>query len=407
MTDLDEAPSVVSLFAGAGGTDVGLERAGWHTTIATDVDASCLATLRKAQAALIPVRGRSGVHHLAGTRLEAADIRDMSASDLRPAGASSDWRPDLLAGGPPCQPWSSAGLQKGLNDERGDLIGQFIRLTSELNPRFVFFENVRGLVTAIGHSGRPGEVLEFIKKSFDELGYATVFATLNAADYGAAQRRVRLYMLASRDHQLPDFPEPTHGRLKPGSPDTGRIAWVSLGEFLDTLPAIDSIEFVRPTKEREEELSVLAPGTGIRTNGRVENNRPSGHWGYRQDSFVADPKLPSRTIRAASTPDWITLPDGTHRRLTWAECAALQGFPIEWPFEGTLTTKVRQIGNAVQADMAEVLGSALLASLSLGESSQPPASRALPDEFSKRVRYTAMEHRVNGSHRVRVRASVT
>ena len=252
MTNASAVPSVVSLFAGAGGTDVGLERAGWHTAIATDLDAGCLDTLRKAQAAKIPVRGRTGVHHLEGARLEAADIRDLSASDLRPADASSDWRPDLLAGGPPCQPWSSAGLQKGLNDERGDLIQQFIRLASELNPRFIFFENVRGLVTAIGHSGRPGEVLEFIKKSFDQLGYATVFATLNAADYGASQRRVRLYMLASKEHRLPSFPEPTHERPKPGSlGGIGRLDWVGLGKFLSTLPVIDSIDFVRPTPEQE------------------------------------------------------------------------------------------------------------------------------------------------------------
>jgi DNA (cytosine-5)-methyltransferase 1 len=407
VTDLDKTPSVVSLFAGAGGTDVGLERAGWRTTLATDIDKNCIETLRDAQAAHIPVRGQPGAQHLRGTRLEIADIRDLSGADLRPSDAPPSWRPDLLAGGPPCQPWSSAGLQKGLKDGRGDLIQHFIRLTAELDPRFIFFENVRGLVTAIGESGQPGEVLESIKRSFDELGYATSFATLNAADYGAAQRRVRLYMLASKGHSLPAFPEPTHERVKPGSLPIGKREWTKLGEFLAALPAVESIEFVRPTPERAAELSRLTPGTGLRTSGRVENNRPSGHWGYRQDSFVADLNLPSRTIRAASTPDWIRLSDGTHRRLTWAECSALQGFPIEWPFQGTLTSKFRQIGNAVQADMAEVLGRALLASLLDGELTQSPESLALPAEFGRRVRYTAAEHRTNGSYRIRVRASVT
>jgi DNA (cytosine-5)-methyltransferase 1 len=256
-------------------------------------------------------------------------------------------------------------------------------------------------------------VLESIKRSFDELGYATAFATLNAADYGAAQRRVRLYMLASKEHPLPIFPEPTHRRIKAEiqpsllevQPDLAE--WTRLGDFLSTLPALDYIEFVRPTPKRAAELAKLSPGTGIRTSGRVENNRPSGHWGYRQDSFVADLNLPSRTIRAASTPDWIRLADGTHRRLTWAECSALQGFPIEWPFQGTLTNKFRQIGNAVQADMAEALGRTLMASLVGGELPQPPQSLALPDEFGRRVRYTAAEHRTNGSYRIRVRASVT
>jgi DNA (cytosine-5)-methyltransferase 1 len=407
VTDQDKAPSVISLYAGAGGTDVGLERAGWRTVLATDIDADCIETLRAAQAARIPVCDRPGIHHLEGARLEIADIRDLSASSLRPLDAPAGWRPDLLAGGPPCQPWSSAGLQKGLRDKRGDLIQEFIRLAADLNPRFVFFENVRGLVTAIGDSGRPGEVLEYIKKSFDEIGYATTFATLNAADFGAAQRRVRLYMLASRNHHIPTFPEPTYERGKLDTLSIGRMDWIKLGDFLAALPSTQSIEFVRPTPERAAELAKLVPGTGLRSAGRVENNRPSGHWGYRQDSFVADLNLPSRTIRAASTPDWIRLQDGTHRRLTWAECAALQGFPFEWPFQGTLTSKFRQIGNAVQADMADVLGRSVLASLLRGELSRRPASLALPDEFGKRVRYTTAEHRTNGSHRVRVRASVT
>jgi DNA (cytosine-5)-methyltransferase 1 len=286
------------------------------------------------------------------------------------------------------------------------LIMQFIRLASELHPRFILFENVRGLLTAIGPAGRPGEVLEFIKKSFEELGYATVFATLNAADYGAAQRRVRLFMMATTEYELPHFPYPTHQRARSKSPSINLAPWVGLGDFLAGLPEAQEHDVVRPTAERAVELAMLTPGTGLRTKGRVENNRPSGHWGYRQDSFVADPTLPSRTIRAASTPDWLRLPDGTHRRLTWAECAALQGFPSEWPFEGTPTAKFRQIGNAVQIDMVESLGRTLLQSLQRGESSRPPESHQLPIEFAERIRYTSAEHRTNRVHRVRVRASV-
>jgi DNA (cytosine-5)-methyltransferase 1 len=406
MADPVEAPSVVSLFAGAGGTDVGLERAGWRTAIATDIDATCMATLQAAKQAAIPVVGQEGATYLEKADLKLADARDISANDLKPIGTPQEWRPDLLAGGPPCQPWSSAGLQKGLQDERGQLIDHFIRLAAELNPRFVLFENVRGLVTAIGRTGKPGEVLEEIKRSFEDIGYATIFATLNAADYGAAQRRVRLYMIATRDHRLPYFPEPTHGRTEELDLFSLRKSWVDLGSFIEDLPAPDRTDIVRPSQSRESELSTLRLGTGLRTAGRTENNRPGGHWGYRQDSFVADLSLPSRTIRAATTPDWIRLPDGTHRRLTWRECAALQGFPHDWPFEGPVTSKFRQIGNAVQADMAEVLGRSLMASLSEGQLGQRPSSSNLPEEFGRRIRYTTAEHRTNGAHRVRVRASV-
>jgi DNA (cytosine-5)-methyltransferase 1 len=407
MTNQVSGPSVVSLFAGAGGTDVGLERAGWRTALATDVDAACMATLNEAKQSSILVEGLEDVTYLQGAALRLADVRDLSGDDLKPDGAPDGWRPDLLVGGPPCQPWSSAGLQKGLQDERGQLIDHFVRMTDELKPHFVLFENVRGLVTAIGRNGKPGEVLIDIKNSFENIGYATAFATLNAADYGAAQRRVRLYMLASCDHELPSFPEPTHTRGEELDLFSMRKSWVDLGSFINALPAPASADVVRPSQEKEAELSALRPGTGLKTAGRTENNRPGGHWGYRQDSFVADLNLPSRTIRAAATPDWIRLPDGTHRRLTWRECAALQGFPYEWPFQGPVTSKFRQIGNAVQADMAEVLGRSILASLHGGQLRRKPRSTSLPAEFGRRIKYTTAEHRTNGTHRIRVRASVT
>lgn len=406
MTARSAAPSLVSLFAGAGGMDVGLERAGWHTEVATDIDLDCLATLAASQAARVSVTDQAGRVHLEGAGLLTADIRELRAADLRPAGASRSWRPALLAGGAPCQPWSSAGLQRGLSDERGLLIYQMVRLTDELQPDFVLFENVRGLVTAVGPKARPGEVLEWIKTSFEELGYATTFATLNAADYGAAQRRVRLFMLASRAHRLPGFPAPSHHRQAEADLLGARKAWLSLGEFLDGSPDPDPGDIVRPTSRRRPELAALKTGTGLRTGGRVENNRPGGHWGYRQDCFVADPELPSRTILAATTPDWFRLPDGSHRRLTWLECAALQGFPTQWSFQGTTTSRFRQIGNAVQADVVEVLGRALLESFAEGPTKEAPASRPLPAEFARRVKYTVAEHRTNGEHRVRVRTSV-
>jgi DNA (cytosine-5)-methyltransferase 1 len=366
-----------------------------------------MATLNAAKQSSIFVEGQESATYLQGAALRLADVRDLSGKDLKPDGAPVGWRPDLLAGGPPCQPWSSAGLQKGLQDERGQLIDHFVRMADELKPHFVLFENVRGLVTAIGRSGKPGEVLIDIKKSFEDIGYATAFATLNAADYGAAQRRVRLYMIATCDHELPSFPEPTHARGEDLDLFSIRKGWVDLGRFIDDLPAPAPVDIVRPSQEKETELSALRPGTGLKTVGRTENNRPGGHWGYRQDSFVADLNLPSRTIRAAATPDWIRSRDGTHRRLTWRECAALQGFPYEWPFQGPVTSKFRQIGNAVQADMAEVLGRSILASLRGGQLGRKPGSTSLPAEFGRRIKYTTAEHRTNGSHRVRVRASVT
>lgn len=405
MSEIVARPSAISLFAGAGGLDVGLERAGWQIVTATDIDPACMATLAASKTARIPILGRLGETHLAETRLVTADVTELTAADLRPEGAAKRWRPDLVAGGPPCQPWSSAGHQRGLDDPRGGLIAEMVRLVRELQPRYVLLENVRGLVTAVGPQGHPGEVLRGIQADLESVGYASKIATLNAADYGAAQRRVRLVLVASRDHRLPDWPSPTHtgkhalrNELKP---------WVSLQSLLDGLPKPSDEEIVRPSGPRAAELEQLLPGTGIRTGGKVESNRPSGHWGYRQDSFLADLSLPSRTIRAAGTPDWIRDEEGRLRRLTWRECAALQGFPNEWAFQGTVAARFRQIGNAVQADMATTVGEAVAVQLLRGRTSRRPTSPPWSDELLRRIRYTTAEHRVNGHHRVRIKPATT
>ncbi|HEY0167033.1 MAG TPA: DNA cytosine methyltransferase [Jatrophihabitans sp.] len=390
-------PKAISLFSGAGGLDIGLERAGWDVVIATDLAPDSMETLRESRAREIPVLGRTA-NHLQNTHLINADVSTLSASDLRPARSGGKWRPDLLAGGPPCQPWSSAGHQKGLNDPRGQLIAHMLRLVDEVRPRFVLLENVRGLVTAVGPSGAPGEVLRSIQQDLADIGYASRVATLNAADYGAAQRRVRLFIVATSDYELPLFPQPTHDKAA----RDGRKPWVTLGEALSSLPPADPSEVVYPSGARADQLRALTPGTGIKTAGKVMNNRPSGHWGYRQDSFLADLSLPARTIRAASTPDWVRLPGEEMRRLGWRECAAIQGFPSEWSFQGTAASLFKQIGNAVQVDVAEVVGGMVLSALRRGPALERPTTPPWPPELLKRVRYTEAEHRVNGSLRVRL-----
>jgi DNA (cytosine-5)-methyltransferase 1 len=206
-------------------------------------------------------------------------------------------------------------------------------------------------------------------------------------------------MIGSRSEHLIDFPLPTHSRFASA---LGSQQWVSLFEFLSSAPAPQPDEVVRPSASRLHELERLRPGTGIRASGIVEANRPSGHWGYRQDCFLADPSLPSRTIRAAATPDWIRLDDGSLRRLTWRECAGLQGFPEGWLFEGTVASRFRQIGNAVQGQAAYAIGSALRAA-AIQRVRARPRSAPWPDSFHRRVRYTAMEEAVNGAHRVAAR----
>jgi len=278
---------------------------------------------------------------------------------------------------------------------------EFVRVAHELRPRFILFENVAGLITAKTPDGRAGGVLELVQESFEGIGYACSFRLLNAADFGAPQRRVRLFMLASCDEALPEFPRETHSR-DGGDLFSQLLPWMSLGAFIASQPQPDPADVVRPKGKREAALMELEPGTGLRAGGIVEANRPGGHWGYRQDCFLADPELPSRTIRAATTPDWIRVRGGRLRRLTWRECAGLQGFPKEWDFQGGIASRFRQIGNAVQGHIGQALGRALRQAAAY-RTLTTPISEQWPVAFRRRVRYTTMEHKVNGHHRAAAR----
>jgi DNA (cytosine-5)-methyltransferase 1 len=259
--------------------DLGLEVAGFRTVSALDSDASCIATLRANQKKGIAIPGGQD-RFLSGTTILQKAIEDTSAKDLFPHRAAAGWRPDLLAGGPPCQPFSSAGKQLALNDPRGRLFEHFVRLAAELQPRLVVFENVRGLVTAPGPSGEPGEALALVRAEFERIGYATSFALLNAADYGVPQRRVRLFMLGTTRAPIPLFPEPTHAEAGGASLLFGvRKTWITLGEFLANHGAPREEDVERPSTRLAALLEGVRAGSGLKSPGAREATRPGGHWG--------------------------------------------------------------------------------------------------------------------------------
>lgn len=395
-------PTLVSLFAGAGGLDVGLERAGFHTLAAADFDKVCAETLRFNQSRRIPVDGARSRFHLEGAKILHADVADLRAADF---GVPEGEELDLVAGGPPCQPFSSAGSQLGLDDPRGTLFQQFARLVRELRPRMVLFENVRGLVTARGPSGHPGGALELVREALEEAGYATRCALLNAADFGGPQRRVRLFIIGSRLPVLPEFPEATHAETAAGGLFDDVKPWVTLGQFLSSMPPPADQDVVRPSPQLRGQLRHVPDGSGLKSPGVKETTRPGGHWGYKQGTFVADLQRPARTVTAATTQDWVRLRDGSLRRLTLAECAGLQGFPREWVFAGTKASQFRQVGNAVPAVFGEALGRSLVQvarrchrGACVGERAE---SASLPAAFAAYVHYTIRDEARNGADRPR------
>ena len=385
----------VSLFSGGGGLDLGLEMAGWRTAYASDADPAAVETL-KANAGTDIGGGRKAFEH---AWLELADVRTLRAADILAKAGAARGDIQFLAGGPPCQSWSSAGHQRGFDDPRGRLFDDFVRLAAALDVRWLMAENVRGLLTARGPDGQPGSALDHIRQILLKSGFQTHVALLNAADFGVPQRRVRLFIIGYRVGDAPPFPPPTHAKTPAGNAIPG---WVPLSGALAQAGGPHPREIFRPSGKLAQELEGILPGSGVKSPGKAERTRPGGHWGYKQGAFVADPMQPARTVTASAQQDWIRDPGLGLRRLCPRECAAIQSFPPGWTFEGNMAAQYRLIGNAVPPLLAKAIGGKLLEVVQRSQKASAAnldAIMPLPEKLAGHIRYTAREEASNGKSR--------
>jgi len=388
----------ISLFAGAGGLDIGLEAAGWNCRYASDIDDAAVATMRANQSARTTINGRPVFD---GTFIEKADVRALTGKDILNSIGARRGEIPLLAGGPPCQSWSSAGHQLGFQDPRGRLWSDFVRLAGELDVRFMLFENVRGLLTARGEDGVPGSALDTIRSKLLEVGFHTSVSLLNAADYGIPQRRVRLFIIGYRSGDEPAFPLPSHAKMLV-SKNVDRRPWVSMNAVLSGIAPVSDGEIIRPSGKLQAELEHLEPGSGVKSMGKPEATRPGGHWGYKQGAFLADPSLPGRTVTAGAQQDWIKDPQHGIRRLSPRECAALQTFPKDYIWPQKLADQYRVIGNSVPPALAAVVGASLLAHAEKTTSTPKKVSMVLSPldaRLQAAIAYTKREEMRNGASR--------
>jgi len=174
--------NIISLFSGAGGLDLGFEKAGFKTIWANEYDKDIWETYEK---------------NFPDTYLDKRSIKDIPSSQIPEAIG--------LIGGPPCQSWSEAGKLKGIDDHRGQLFFEFIRVLRDKKPLFFLAENVSGMLAA-----RHKEALENIKKHFTDSGYDLYFKLLDANDYKVAQNRKRVFFVGFRkDLNIKfEFPKP-------------------------------------------------------------------------------------------------------------------------------------------------------------------------------------------------------
>ena len=379
----DIRPTVVSLFSGAGGFDIGLEQAGFQTLACIDFDADCRETLEANRPEWLVIDGDAYDRKFGGSDRIKGDIRSISAAEVLRAVDRNVGEIDLVVGGAPCQPFSNMGKKHGKNDERnGDLFLGFVRFVKDLQPKSFIFENVVGIT-----QGRHREVISYMKEQFQGMDFGISHAVLNAANYGVPQRRERFFLVGIKDSPSPAFPFPTHFKNE----ESWKIFTAGFDFVPEELPArwrtvadaFKSIPVERKTWSDYVGMGVSdvvadrMKYVGIGQNFKVvppeklPNCWKSGkHLG--SDTFGRlDPNQPSVTIRtAAYNPSkGRYIHPFEDRGLDTVEMASLQDFPSDWHFhcrgrkKVTLVSGGKQIGNAVPPGLATAIGLAIKAQI--------------------------------------------
>ncbi|BAY47628.1 site-specific DNA-methyltransferase [Scytonema sp. HK-05] len=363
---IDNRAISISLFTGAGGLDIGMEQAGFQTVSMVEKDPDAAKTIALNRPYFNTAVSRD-VQNITAQNLleEGGRVLDLGRSLY-------SGEVDLVTGGPPCQPFSTAGKRGSVIDPRGSLFMDFIRIVEQVQPRFFVMENVKGLLSApIRHrphlnrgSGyppleldeMPGSALEVVLAEMKRLGYRVVYNLLEAADYGVPQNRQRVIFIGSRDGESVTLPLPTHSKNGGVLPK-----WRTLKDALINLEdphpeytpySENRLKYLRLLKSGQnwrdlpDDLKKEAMGGAYKSGG--------GKVGfYRRLSW--DKPSPTVTTSPHQKATDMSHPEEL-RPLSVRECARIQTFPDSWVFYGSTSSKYRQIGNAVPVLLAKAIG---------------------------------------------------
>lgn len=387
---------VVSLFTGAGGLDLGIKAAGGKALdfrAWIEIDADCRNTL--VANGLIPPKRQSTLL----SDIEAVDPRQLMAQMGLREGETF-----LLAGGPPCQAFSTAGLRKATQTPEGRVVHAYFDMVKQLQPRFFLFENVRGLLSAalehvplvdrshpkeinLRDECKLGSVMDMlILPTFARLGYEVIFGLLCSADYGTAQIRHRVIIIGSRDRELGagvfrkvtsrqmtplDLVPPTHHKYAPYAPikpwrtlrdaigpltnppseeDTYTYS-TERADVFNQIPAGGNWKFVRDNPEKfPPGFLEKIMGAALHAGGGKEGIWRRLSWDQPAPTLTAQPQQLTTSLCHPAFARPLSIP----------EYAALQDFPENYKFTGSKSARYRQIGNAVPVRMAKAIASSIL-----------------------------------------------
>lgn len=354
-------PSVISLFTGAMGLDIGFEKAGFETRVGVEVNKYALETIKL---------NRPDI-----ARIDKP-IEKVPTSEILGKAGLKVGEATLVIGGPSCQSFSTAGHRKSVKDPRGALFKQFIRVVKEARPRFFVMENVRGILSAaIKHrplkergpgfpplkpEERLGSGFTFLLKELKKTGYYITYDLLNAADYGTPQIRHRVIIIGSRDGEPLHMPEKTHDQK-----GEAVKKWTTLREALKGLRQNPKPQYC-PIPKKWKKYMMYVPQGGCWTSipkkrQRWAMGKAYTSWGGRKGFFrrlAWDQPAPSLTTEPASKATMICHPTRL-RPLAIAEYRRVQEFPDDWKFAGNLSHIYIQIGNAVPVGLGRAIGRAV------------------------------------------------
>jgi len=458
-----QKPTLVSLFTGAGGLDIGLEQAGFETIFANEIEPHACETLRAnrllrsldsvefdkwfnaqitdqrcyRRTSLVEstrlrrrlLKAVSGEAYLHQAHIVERDIRALPTSEILETINCNRGEIDLVAGGPPCQPFSRAGKRELVECDTGQLFREFVRIVTALRPRWFLFENVKGLVlhkvdvasqrcpscqtvavvefdrrdsiknvdeitatcgncgyhgpqTVIWEKRRAGS-LDIIQSEFERAGYTCSSTILNAADFGAPQHRERLFIVGSRDGEKLTWPTPTHS-----GPNVRQHALPTLFDTLEEeKPRWRTVNDALYANghwrygQLDPAQAVLWVKNVVRPHDEPVTwtlDRPAPTIGAHQSAKLAIAPLgvPEEQLyrqqwhvlgrRQGDTPPV----DVEHEYLTDEELLKLQTFPSSWYLYGTRMQRAFQIGNAVPPLLAQVVGNAILSAMGVAFNQQ-------------------------------------
>ena len=327
--------NIISLFSGCGGLDLGFEKAGFNVVVANEFDKNIWETFK--------------VNH-PNTKLIEGDIRNIKEEDLPD-------NVDGIIGGPPCQSWSEAGSLKGIDDDRGKLFYEYIRILKNKQPKFLLAENVSGML-----ADRHSEAVNNILQMFKECGYNVSLTLVNAKNYGVAQERKRVFYIGFRSDLNIDFVFPKGSTEDDNKKRTLRdIIW----DLKDSaVPALEKNQH-NPDAINNNEYFTGSYSPIFMSRNRVKN------WDEQAFTVQASgrqcqlhPQAPKMVKVDKNDCRFVKGKEHLYRRMTIREIARIQGFPDSFKFIYQNTNDAyKMIGNAVPVNLAYEVACAIKSTL--------------------------------------------